>query len=146
MRAPLALAAGLTIAALFPKAANAQADASQPPTEQDDPTRPTNYFDLRNRYQDSTTSKKNDQVQTIFRGNGTIAISTDWEVGYRLDLPLIASNAVTATDPGGDYRYGVGRPLVSVYLANIITDRWAYAFGGQVNGPPVSGTQFGTGN
>jgi hypothetical protein len=146
MRAPLALAACLTIAMLLPKAANAQTDASQPPPEQDDPTRPTNYFDLRNRYQDSTMSKKNDQVLTIFRGNGTLKISKDWELGYRVDFPLIASNAITSTDPEGDYKYGVGRPLVSTYLANIIDDRWAYAFGGQVKGPAVSGTQFGSGN
>ncbi len=146
MRAPLILAACLTTAALLPNAANAQNDTSQSSVDQDDPTRPTNYFDVRNRYQDSTTTKQNDQVQTIFRGNGTMKISKDWEFGYRLDFPLIASNAVTSTDPDGDYKYGVGRPLVSAYLANIINDRWAYAFGSQVNGPAVSGTQFGSGN
>jgi hypothetical protein len=146
MRAPLVLAACLTTATLLQQSANAQTDASQTPVEEDDPTRPTNYFDVRSRYQDSTTSKKNDQVQTIFRGNGTFEIGKDWDFGYRLDLPLIASNAITAADPDGNYRYGVGRSLVSAYLANIVDDRWAYAFGGQVNSPAVSGTQFGSGN
>jgi hypothetical protein len=146
MRAPLALAAYLMIAALLPNIATAQSDASQPPPEEDDPTRPTTFFDLRNRYEDDTASKKNDKVQTIFRGNGTVKISKDWEFGYRLDFPLVASNAITSTDPDGNYEYGVGRPLASVYLANQINDRWAYGFGGQVNGPAVSGTEFGSGN
>ena len=146
MRAPLALAACLTIAAFLPKAANAQNAAPQQPTELDDPTRPTTYFDLRNRYQDGTTTKKSDKVQTIFRGNGTVGIAKDWKFGYRVDFPLVASNAITATDADGNYKYGVGRPLVSVYLANIVNDRWAYAFGGQLNGPAVSGSAFGSGN
>jgi hypothetical protein len=146
MRAPLALAACLTVAALLPHSAHAQNDAPQASPEEDDPTRPTSYFDVRNRYQDSTTSKKNDQVQTIFRGNGTFEIDEGWDLGYRVDLPLVASDAITSTDPDGHYVYGVGRPLGSVYVANIINDRWAYAVGGQVNGPAVSGTQFGSGN
>ncbi|HTW33286.1 MAG TPA: hypothetical protein VMD53_01620 [Rhizomicrobium sp.] len=145
MRAPLALAARLMIAALLPQSANAQSAASPAP-EPDDPTRPTTYFDLRDLYQDRTTTRKSDKVQTIFRGNGTVGISEDWEFGYRLDLPLVASNAITSTDPGGNYEYGVGRPLVSAYLANIVSDRWAYAFGGQVHGPAASGTEFGSGN
>jgi hypothetical protein len=116
------------------------------PAEQDDPTRPTNYFDLRNRYQDSTTTKRNDKVETIFRGNGDFELGESWELGYRADLPLIASNSVARTDPDGDYEYGVGRPLLSTYLANTLSDRWAYAFGGQVVAPAVSGTAFGSGN
>jgi hypothetical protein len=142
----MALAACLAIAAFLPKVANAQTDTSQPSTEEDDPTRPTNFFDIRNRYQDSTTSKKNDQVQTILRGNGTFDVSQGWKLGYRVDLPLIASNAITADNPDGNYNYGVGRILLSTYLANILDDRWAYAFGGQVNAPAASGTQFGNGN
>ena len=114
--------------------------------EQDDPTRPTNYFDLRNRYEDGTTTSRNDKVQTIIRANGMFDIAPDWKFGYRVDLPLVAANAVTTDNPNGDYRYGVGRLLVSTYLANIVDDRWAYAFGGQVNAPAASGTQFGSGN
>lgn len=124
-----------------------QAHAQSPgDAEQDDPTRPTNYFELRNRYEDGMTTSRNDKVHTVFRGNGMFDIAPDWKFGYRVDVPLVAANAVMADNPGGDYRYGVGRLLLSTYLANIVNDRWAYALGGQVNAPAVSGTQFGSGN
>ena len=137
-------AAMLTVAAAA--RADPQPDTSSDVAEQDDPTRPTKYFDLRDRYQDGATNKKNDKVSIILRANGNVELDESWELGYRVDFPLVADNAVTATNPDGDYKYGVGRPLVSTYLANIIDDRWAYAFGGQVNGPAVSGTQFGNGS
>jgi hypothetical protein len=36
--------------------------------------------------------------------------------------------------------------LVSAFLANILNDRWAYAFGSQITTPAALGTQFGSGN
>jgi hypothetical protein len=114
--------------------------------ESDDPTRPVTDLDLRLLYEDNTTTKQSDKHEQILRINQMITLNEYWRIGLRFDFPLTASNAISSTDLDGGYQYGVGRPLVSAYLANILTDRWAYAFGGQVHSPALSGVEFGSQN
>ena len=92
----------------------------------------------------SRTLGKNAEPIHIANTSGRSSFTFGSEI--RSDLPLVASNAVTTTNPGGDNGYGVGRPLVSAFLANILNDRWAYAFGSQIITPAASGTQFGSSN
>lgn len=119
---------------------------NETPGAEDDPTRPITTIDLRYRFEDSSTVKQNDKQQLIVRGNWRLDLAPGWRASLRLDLPLTASNAVTTADPGGDYEFGLGRPLFRAYLANILDDRWAYAFGSKIIAPAASGTQFGSGN
>jgi hypothetical protein len=123
-----------------------QGTGSGAPSGEDDPTRPPTALDLRFRFGDDITKKQDEKQRVTFRSNVRIELSKKWLMGLRFDPPLVASNAVTMGNLGGDYGYGVGRPLVSAFLANILNDRWAYAFGSQIVAPAASGKQFGSGN
>jgi hypothetical protein len=111
-----------------------------------DPTRPINSFDLRYRFEDHSTTSRNDRQFLIYRVNSKITLAPDWKLGLRADLPLTANNTVSATNPDGAYQYGVGRPLVQAYIAHILDDRWAFAIGSKMTAPAISGAQFGSGN
>lgn len=119
---------------------------AQPATlEQDDPTRPVTTFDLRVHFENDATAGQNDRLSLIFRRNAHWDLDNGWQLATRIDLPLTFANAVTDTNPGGSYQAGLGRALVSAYLADEVDDRWAYAFGSQVEAP-ASSSAFGSGN
>jgi hypothetical protein len=127
-------------------AADSQSTGETQGDPDDDPTRPINSFDLRYRFEDHSTTSKNDKQFLTYRVNSKITLNSQWKLGLRADLPLTATNAVSATNPSGAYEYGVGRPLVQAYLANVLDDRWAYAFGSKITAPTISGAEFGSGN
>jgi hypothetical protein len=120
-------------------------DQTQGDTE-DDLTRPVNSFDLRYRFEDDSTTSKNNKQFLTYRVNSKVTLNSQWKLGLRADLPLTATNSISATNPDGVYQYGVGRPLVEAYLANIVDDRWAYGFGSKITAPAISGAEFGSGN
>jgi len=111
-----------------------------------DPTRPITGFDLRYRYEDDTTTTQNDKQSLTFRVTYKVTLDPQWKLALRADLPITASNAITASDSDGRYEAGVGRPLVQAYVINIIDDRWAAAVGSKITAPAISGSQFGSGN
>jgi len=129
-----------------PPAADPQSSDQTQGDNDDDPTRPINSFDLRYRFENDSTTSQNDKQFLTYRVNSRITLDSQWKLGLRADLPVTASNAVSATNPNGAYAYGVGRPLFQAYLANVIDDRWAYAFGSKITAPAISGSQFGSGN
>lgn len=114
-------------------------------TEQDDPTRPVSSFELRPHFEDNTVTSPSDRYSLILRRNLRWDIGDDWRLGARGDLPLAVSNTVSTDNPDGRYREGVGRPLVSAYLADMLDDRWAFAFGLRLVAP-ASASTFGSGN
>ena len=115
------------------------------PVEQDDPTRPVTNLDLRPHFEDNTTTTPRDRLSLIFRRNVEWDLSGQFRLATRIDFPLTFSDSVTETNPGGQYRMGMGRPLVQVYVADVLDDRWAIAVGSQIVGP-ASGSEFGSGN
>jgi hypothetical protein len=127
--------------------AYAQAERDDPiqQTEHDDPTRPVSTFDLRPHFEDDTVTTPKDRYSLILRRNVTWDLADNWRLGMRGDLPLAVSNVVTSENPDGQYREGIGRPLVSAYLADTLGDRWALAFGTRVVAP-ASNSMFGSGN
>jgi hypothetical protein len=114
--------------------------------EQDDPTRPVTIFDFRVHFEnDGTDGQQNDRLSLIFRRNVKWDLDNSWKLATRVDLPITFANKVTDTNPDGSYEAGLGRALISAYLANEIDDRWAYAFGSRVRAP-ASGSAYGSGN
>jgi hypothetical protein len=113
--------------------------------EQDDPTRPVSTFDLRPHFEDNSVSTPSDRYSLILRRNLTWDFGGGWRLGARGDLPLALSNTVSTDNPGGGMREGIGRPLVSAYLADRLDDRWAFAFGLRLVAP-ASASTFGSGN
>ncbi|HWU53929.1 MAG TPA: transporter [Rhizomicrobium sp.] len=90
-------------------------------------------------------SGQNDRLSLIFRRNAKWDLDDGWKLATRIDLPITFANAVTDANPNGNYEAGLGRALVSAYLADEIDDRWAYAFGSRIRAP-ASGSAFGSGN
>jgi hypothetical protein len=120
------------------------ADQEASKGDENDPTRPVNSFDVRYRFEDASTTKQNDRQFVILRLNEKIQLAAPWVLGLRGDLPFTANNAISSSNPQGDYQAGLGRPLVQAYLAYIIDARWAFAIGTQVVAPAVSGSNFGS--
>jgi hypothetical protein len=127
-------------------ASNLQSTDASHQGDEDDPTRPINTIDLRLHYEDDTTTRQDDLQEAILRGNFRIDLDPHWRVGIRVDLPLLASNAVVDANPEGDFGFGVGRPLLLAFLARMVDERWAYGAGAKLTAPAASGDQFGSGN
>jgi hypothetical protein len=113
--------------------------------DQDDPTRPVTSVELRPHFEDNTVNTPSDRLTLVLRGNVKWRLPGDWQLAMRGDLPLAYSNTVTDENPAGQFREGVGRPLLSAYTAHILDDRWAIAVGSQLVAP-ASGSVFGSGN
>ena len=82
----------------------------------------------------------------VLRGNFKSDLGSGWVLAWRGDFQITYANQVTASDPDGIYQSGIGRPLVLAYIANVIDDRQAWAIGDDINGPAISGSQFGSGD
>lgn len=140
---PAFAAIAITACSLLGFPARAQEPTDEARNEQDDLTRPVTNLDIRYRYEDQTTASRQ---QLIVRNDWKIDLSGSWKIGLRFDADVTASNAADAGNPAGDYQLGMGRLLAQAYLADILNDRWAYAFGARIRTPAPSGTTFGNGN
>ena len=74
----------------------------------------------------------------MFRRDVKWDLDDGWILATRVDFALVFPDAVSANNAAGDYRAGLGRPLVPAYLAAKLDDRWAFAFGGQIVAPASS--------
>jgi hypothetical protein len=124
---------------------HAQSGAPVAAPEEDDPTRPVTNFSIRPHYENDTTTTRLDRLSLVFRRDVKWELDDGWVLATRVDFPLAFSDAASTNNPDGDYRAGLGRPLVSAYLADRVDDRWAFAFGGQIVAP-ASASAFGSGN
>ncbi|HEY4076033.1 MAG TPA: hypothetical protein VGM26_03780 [Rhizomicrobium sp.] len=112
--------------------------------EDDDPTRPVTNFDLRPHFQDNNTSGYSSRTSLVFRANVQWDLEGNWRLAARADYPLTWANAAN-DGMTGPRQPGRGNALVSGYAADIIDDRWAFAFGAQIVAPASDGA-FGNGN
>jgi hypothetical protein len=124
----------------------AQETNSPPDADQDDVTRPVTNLDLRYHFEDNTNAAQSDKQSVILRGNFKDDLSANWKLAWRADFLITYANQVTASNPDGVYQSGIGRPLVLAYVADLIDDRQAWAIGDEINGPAISGSQYGSGD
>ena len=80
-----------------------------------------------------------------------------WLLGLRSDLPLLARDAISSSNPNGDYLYGVGDANVQAVVVHNLTERVAFGFGARLITPtggdtlssgkwqimPVAGARYG---
>jgi len=98
--------------------ASAQSSSSWLPAADNngqDFTRPQNLFQIRNLYQ---TTPANGSVpgtlravttdMTILRADGVIALTQQWSIALRGDLPFVIRNPLTADNPTGQFVSGLG--------------------------------------
>jgi hypothetical protein len=47
------------------------------------------------------------------RADRRIDLSPDWQLAFRTDLPMLATNPIAPDNPGGEFRYGMGDAVSS---------------------------------
>jgi hypothetical protein len=62
-------------------------------------------------------------------------LPSGWIVATRTDLPLLAKNPISSSNPNGDYVAGIGDVDVQAALIHDINARWAFGFGMRVIAP-----------
>jgi len=97
-------------------------------------------------------------TQTLnLRYDHAFDLPSGWVLVTRSDLPLLAKNSITDSNPGGDYVRGIGDADVQAALIHNINQRLAFGFGMRVIAPtgddvlgsgkwqvmPIVGARFG---
>ena len=108
-----------------------------------DITRPLSRVDTRYQYQ----LLKGDRSKNIFtlRSDCPIVLNDHWGIGLRADLPADLTNKITANEPNGALRFGLGDVLAQILLARKFNDRWAAAAGTEFVFPTAGTDQMGDG-
>jgi hypothetical protein len=108
-----------------------------------DITRPLSRVDARYQYQ-LLKAGRSKNIFTL-RSDRPIAFNDSWGIGLRADLPLDITNKVTAEEPNGDLRAGLGDVLGQILVARKFNDLWAAAVGTQFVFPTAGTDQMGDG-
>jgi hypothetical protein len=108
-----------------------------------DLTRPLARFDTRYQYQ----LLKNGRSKNTFtaRTDRPFVINERWQVATRVDLPLVLSNKVTADEPNGALKGGLGDVLSEIDLIRTFNELWAAGAGTQFIFPTAGNDQMGDG-
>ena len=108
-----------------------------------DITRPLARFDAHYQYQ----LLQNGRAKNIFtfRTDRPFAVNEHWGIGTRVDPPCLITNKVTADEPEGTTKFGLGDLLSQVILIRKFSDLWAAGAGTQFVFPTASTDQMGDG-
>jgi hypothetical protein len=125
-----------------PIAARVAPPSSEPDSTGDDFGRPLNVFQLYTQY--STAPGSGSEKGTIrqvttetlkLRGDQTFDLPSRWKLALREDLPFRAKDPINASNPSGDFLYGVGDADVQAALIHEIDARWTVGFGARLVAP-----------
>jgi hypothetical protein len=103
-----------------------------------------------------TTSEVTTETLNL-RYDHAFDLSSGWVLVSRSDLPLLAKNPLSMSNPNGDYLYGIGDVDTQAALIRNINARWAFGFGLRMIAPtgdnelgsgkwqlmPIVGARFG---
>jgi hypothetical protein len=144
----------LAVVTLWPDVASAQGASSQDQNANagNDLFRPpANLFQMMYDYKtapgsgsapgtmrDVTTERLN------LRMDHSLDLAPLWILALRADLPLLARNPVTSSNPEGDYLSGVGDADVQAIIVHNLNQRWTVGFGARLI-TPTGGDTFGAG-
>jgi hypothetical protein len=99
-------------------------------------TRPENLFQIRNLYQTALGSGSVPGTlhtvtteMTILRADGVIALTQEWSIALRGDLPFVVRDPLTADNPAGQFVSGLGDADVQAALIRQFDSRWAAGAG-----------------
>jgi hypothetical protein len=121
-----------------------QATSSQDQAENtgDDFARPLNLFQVLHEYKTAPGSgSQKGAIREVttdvvkLRSDYRIDLSNQWELALRADLPFLAKNPITSSNPAGDFLYGVGDADFQAALVHQFDARWAIGFGARLIAP-----------
>jgi len=137
------------VVALRPTAAVSQEANTRdqtPNTGQDFFKPPPNLFQLLYGYRTSPGSGDTTVTTDVvnLRLDHRIDLSPQSVLALRSDLPLIAKNPISASNPAGDFLHGVGDADVQAVFIHDFDARWAGGFGARLIAP-TGGSVLGSG-
>jgi hypothetical protein len=113
--------------------ANAQEQADY---NGDDATRPLNLLQLRYTYKTAPGTTRSITTHTLtLRADRRIDLSPDWQLAFRTDLPMLATNPIDTDNPEGHFRYGMGDAEFQAAVIHDFNERWAAGFGAKLIAP-----------
>ncbi len=156
-RALVALTALQPASALSQEAPNSAGSGGQPASAQDQGSAPTgdalnpqNLLQLLYQLRTSPGTNLNGEPDTVtretfkLRGDLSVNIASQWQLVFRGDLPYIAKNPITDSNPDGDYLYGVGDADIQAAVIHEFNSRWRAGAGVRLVAP-TGGDTFGSG-
>ena len=103
---------------------------------------PSNLFQMMEQYRTApgSGSTKGSIVDVTtetlnLRYDHAVDLAPRWILALRSDLPLLAKNPITSTNPDGDYLYGVGDADVQAAIIHNLSQRFAIGFGARLIAP-----------
>jgi len=78
-----------------------------------------------------------------FRYDHAVDLAPMWILALRSDLPVLAKNPVSSSNPNGDYLVGVGDADVQAAIIHNLSERFAVGFGARLI-TPTGGDTFGS--
>src|ERR1700722_11748334 len=153
-----ALIGGFLVVVLLlrPDGAAAQAAAAPSPDENantgNDLFRPpANLFQMMYDYKtapgsgSAPGSTRDVTTETLnLRMDHSLDLAPLWILALRADLPLLAKNPISSSNPEGNYFGGVGDADVQAIIIHNLNQRWTIGFGGRLI-TPTGGDTFGSG-
>jgi hypothetical protein len=123
-------------------AAAGSSDADLTNETGDDPTYPLGRVELLDRFTEAPgpgvadgTTKHVDTNTTFGRIDAPFRLAPQWELNFRVETPVVSTDAVTPENPSGGIISGFGNVLGQAWIVHDIDQRWAVALGGQLIAP-----------
>jgi hypothetical protein len=112
---------------------------------------PPNLFQMMDQYKtapgsgSTPGSTREVTTETLnLRMDHALDLAPQWILALRADLPLLAKNPVSSSNPDGDYLRGVGDADVQAAVIHNLSQRWAIGFGARLIAP-TGGDTLGSG-
>lgn len=94
---------------------------------------PPNLFQLQYGYRTAPGSSRDVTTQTFnFRYDHAFYITPTWTLVTRSDLPLLAKNTISSSNPNGNYLQGTGDVDIQAAVIHNLDKRWAVGFGARL--------------
>jgi hypothetical protein len=78
------------------------------------------------------------------RMDHSVNLAPLWVLALRTDMPLLAKNPVTSSNPDGEYLQGVGDTDFQGTLIHSLNEHWTFGFGARLTAP-TAGDTLGSG-
>lgn len=97
---------------------------------------PPNLFQVETEYKTAPGSTREVTTELVnLRYDHAFDLPSGWILATRSDLPMLAKNPISDSNPSGDYVRGIGDADVQAALIHDIDQRWAFGFGMRLIAP-----------
>jgi hypothetical protein len=112
---------------------------------------PSNLFQMMDQYKtapgsgSTPGSTREVTTETLnLRMDHALDLAPQWILALRTDLPLLAKNPISSSNPDGEYLRGVGDADLQAAIIHNLSQRWAIGFGARLIAP-TGGDTLGSG-